>query len=113
MARDAILVRQETAQKIHVSITPMRDLDEILGADNGGAQDQQQDLRQWVDDLGALPRVFQGREVVQQSGGVGWVIHGGLRIGNRQESCFVLYENPPRGPNQRIILSTGFFERLP
>ena len=68
----------------------MRDLDEILGADNGGAQDQQQDLRQWVDDLGALPRVFQGREVVLQSGGVGWVIHGGLRIGNRQESCFVL-----------------------
>jgi hypothetical protein len=49
VAGDAALVRQEAvsaAEEIHVGCAPVRDLDEILSADDGGAQDQQQDLRQ-------------------------------------------------------------------
>jgi hypothetical protein len=100
VAGDAVLVRQEAAQEIHMGCAPVRDLDEVLGSDDGGAQDQQQDFRQWVDHLCALSRVFERREVVEQGRGVGRVIHGGLRIGTgHQESRFVLSENPPPSPN--------------
>jgi len=114
VAGDAVLVRQEAAEEIHVGCAPVRDLDEVLSSDDGGAQDQQQDLRQWVDHLCTLSWVLQSREMVEQGRGVGRVIHGGLRIGTgHQESHFVLSENPPPALTHQALMSTGFFKRLP
>ena len=65
-------------------------------SDNGGAQHQQQDLRQWVGHL--LPAALghsERQKMVEQGRGAGRVIHGGLRIGtDHHESRFVLSENP-------------------
>jgi hypothetical protein len=52
-----------------------------LGSDDGGAQDQQEDLWEWVDYFDELFGVLQRHKVVEQGRGFGRVIHGGLRTG--------------------------------
>ncbi len=81
VAGDAVFVGQEPAQKIDVDFAPVIDFNEVVGSDNGGAEDQQHDLRKWVDHLDTLSWVLQRGEVMQQGRGLGRVIHGGLRIG--------------------------------
>src|ERR1700733_7049490 len=56
-------------------------LDEVIGANDGSAQDQQQDLREWVDHFDTLPWILQHCKVMQQGRRLGRVIHGFLRIG--------------------------------
>jgi hypothetical protein len=54
VAGDAILAGQEVAQEVHVGFAPVLDLDEIVGRSDGGAQDQKQDFREWVDHFDEL-----------------------------------------------------------
>ena len=51
VAGDAVLVGQEPAQEVEVDFAPVLDLDEVIGADDGGAQDQQQDFGERVKHL--------------------------------------------------------------
>ena len=48
MRRKAALVRQETLRKIQPLFAPQPDLDEILHAGQGGAERQQENLRQRI-----------------------------------------------------------------
>lgn len=83
MVGDAVLVRQEAAQEVHVSFTPLFDFDEVVGSDNGGAQDQKQDFGERLEHLDQLSWVLQRGEMVEQGRGFAWMVHGGLRIGTR------------------------------
>jgi hypothetical protein len=56
-------------------------LDEVVGSDDGGAQDQREDLWEWTYYFDELSWVLQRRKVVEQGRGFGRVIHGSLRIG--------------------------------
>ena len=47
--------------------SPQRRLNEVVRPGNGRRQHQQQDFREWIQDLGMLPRVAKGGEVFQQS----------------------------------------------
>src|ERR1039458_3354626 len=81
VAGDAVFVRQEPAQEGDEDFAPVIDFNEVVGSDNGGAEDQQHDLRKWVDHFDTLSWVLQRGKVMQQGRGLGRVVHGGLRIG--------------------------------
>jgi hypothetical protein len=66
VARDALSEGQEAPQEPLVDHAPAADLDEVLRPRQSAAQHQEQNLRQGIDYLPALPRVRQHREMVDQ-----------------------------------------------
>src|SRR4051794_18348979 len=71
VARHPVLAGQEATEEGEVLVAPERDLDDVIGPRQGGAQQQEQDLRQRVEHLGPLPRVLERREVVEQGRAIG------------------------------------------
>jgi hypothetical protein len=69
MARDAVPARQGAAQEGEVLPAPELDLGEVARPGQGGAEQEQQDLRQGIEHLGLLPRVLRVGEAVEQQGG--------------------------------------------
>src|SRR5487761_2765070 len=83
VAGNAVFVGQGPAQEVEMDFAPVLDLDEIVGSDDGGTQDQQQDFGKRVKHLDELSRVFQRCKVVEQGRGLGRVVHGGPPNRNR------------------------------
>src|SRR4051812_44690175 len=71
VARPPVLAGQEATEEGEVLVAPERDLDDVIGPRQGGAQQQEEDLRQRVEHLGLLPRVLERREVVEQERAIG------------------------------------------
>src|SRR3954470_11914253 len=71
VARHPVLAGQEATEEGEVLVAPERDLDDVIGPRQGGAQQQEEDLRQRVEHLGLLPRVLERREVVEQERAIG------------------------------------------
>jgi hypothetical protein len=105
VAGDARGVGPEAAQEGQLLLAPELDLDEIVRAGQGGAEQEQQDLGQGVEHLGLLPRVLQGREPVEQqrAGGLG---HGRLLPG-RSPSTRTLIPPKPAAAIHPIALDAG------
>src|SRR3954452_9942088 len=76
--KDAGPVGQEAAQEGQVLAAPERDLDEVVRAGQRPAEQEEDDPGQGVEHLGLLPRVLEGREVVEQRA-AGGSVHGRLR----------------------------------
>jgi len=66
MARNTARERQETAQERQVLAAPQRQLDEVIGARDGAAEQQKQQFRQGIQHLGRLPGVLQGCKMRQE-----------------------------------------------
>src|SRR5262245_12074268 len=60
-----LLVGQELAQEVQVLVAPRLDLHEVVGASDGGSQDQEHDLGKRVDHLPGLARVLERGEMVE------------------------------------------------
>jgi len=67
VARDTVRIRPQAAQKRQVACTPQRHLDKIIGPGQRRAQQQQNDLRQRIENLCRLPRVVQRRKPIEQT----------------------------------------------
>ena len=73
-----MLVGQKAAQERQMLVAPELHLDEIVGAGECRAQQQEQDLRQGIEHLGPLAPVLKRGEVVEQAR-AGGLVHGYLQ----------------------------------
>jgi hypothetical protein len=65
-AGDAVLVGQMASQEVQVGVAPRGDMVVVVAVGDGAANDQEQDLGQWVGNAAHVSRVVDGGKVVQQ-----------------------------------------------
>src|ERR671932_1606609 len=62
------------SQEGEVLVAPELHLDQVVGPGEGGAEEQKDDLRHWIEYFGGLARVLERRKVADE-GRVGALIH--------------------------------------
>ena len=80
MRRQPALVWVELSQKVEPQFAPHPDLDEILHPAKAGAQHQEQNLPQRIDQPPTLPGILQRRKVINQADRRAGLVHQGLRF---------------------------------
>jgi hypothetical protein len=57
---------RKAAQERQMRFAPIDDIVVVIAARNRSAYDEEQHLSQWIRHLPGLPRIFDGRKVIEQ-----------------------------------------------